>query len=161
MKLELALLALVGCALSGQAAAQTSCAPTAPTTGGGRVANNAATQALTTALRNNTVCASRGGERWQEYHTLGNRVIDYKQGPNHAVDPSEDVGSWTISGSNATTTVTYNYGTGGTYSYAVFRDSNSPTSFYHFCGVSGPMSQSNTGNNIVNATIRTGQVSCN
>lgn len=155
MNLKLVTLALAGCALSGQASAQiSSCA------GGSRVTNSAATQTLTNALRNNTVCASRNGERWQEWHkpgaqatgTASGRIEDYKRGPGHPVDPTTDVGSWSISNN----IVTYNYGTGGTYSYALFRDSASGP--YHFCGVSGT---SNNGNNIPNATIRPGQVPCN
>ncbi|MDX2367868.1 MAG: hypothetical protein QNK36_05615 [Colwellia sp.] len=84
--------------------------------------------ALTTLLPGKTVCASFGGEQWQELHTGAGSLIDYKKGPVDPVDPSENVGSWSVSGN----TVTYNYGSGGSYSYRIFDNGGT----YSFCGIS-------------------------
>jgi hypothetical protein len=89
--------------------------------------------ALVTALTGNTVCAMRGADRWQELHQAGGNLIDYKRGPADKIDPSEKVGTWSITanpaGNNAN--VVYNYGAGGTYTYSV--RSNGGNS-YSFCG---------------------------
>ena len=86
-----------------------------------------------------TACASRGSEQWSEYHEPGGRLLDYKGGT------PEVVGSWTSNDS----TVTYDYGTGGTYSWALCKVAT--TSTYNFC----------QGTNIVSgATLKAGQTSC-
>lgn len=104
-------------------------------TGGGRVN---ATTALTTLLQNNTVCVPAvtvPTMTWQELHSGSsggaNNLIDFKRGPGHAVDPSEPVGSWTISGNaggNAAV-VNHNYGTGGSFTYQVFNNGDGTHSF--------------------------------
>ena len=90
--------------------------------------------ALVTALTGNTVCAVRGADRWQELHQAGGDLIDFKRGPSDRVDPSEKVGTWSITAnpSGNSASVVYNYGSGGTYTYSV--RSNGGTS-YSFCGV--------------------------
>lgn len=82
--------------------------------------------AISALLGGNTVCVPTTTiptMTWQELHqgTSGGPLIDYKRGPGHPVDPSETVGSWTVSGSgvgNATVTHAYS-GSGGTYIYSV------------------------------------------
>ncbi len=99
-----------------------------------------------------TVCATHQNKRWQEFHNpSGNALIDYKRGANDPVDPSKTVGTWAAAnGANAN--VTYNYGTGGTYTYIVCAVPTlaAPTS-YTFVGPT----------TITGATFRTGPVSCN
>ena len=91
--------------------------------------------ALTTLLSGNTVCAMRGGDRWQEEHHAGGVLIDYKKGPTDAVDPTKQVGTWAVSGTGAGTTVTYNYTVGSvpgpSYNYAVWQ--NTTPNSYSFC----------------------------
>lgn len=83
---------------------------------------------LSTLLTGNTVCVGTAGS-WeaQELHESGGRLVDFKRGPGHAVDPSEQVGTWTV---NSVGTVTHNYGSGGAYTYSMY--SNGGTS-YSFC----------------------------
>ena len=87
--------------------------------------------ALTSTLTNNTVCASRGGESWQEAHHSDGSLVDYKMGPSDAVDPTKQVGTWLITGAGASSAVTYTYGSGA-YSYQVWDNQNGT---YSFCGV--------------------------
>lgn len=101
---------------------------------------------LNNTFPGNTVCAERGADRWQEFHQVGGALIDYKKGPSDPVDPTKQVGNWSVSGTGNNARMVYNYGSGGTYSYQVF--SNGGT--YSFCN----------GNEVHNATVRSGQVSC-
>ena len=51
---------------------------------------------ITALVEGNTLCAIDGNERWQEYHEAGGDLWDYKRGPTSTGDPTEIVGSWTI-----------------------------------------------------------------
>ena len=94
----------------------------------------------------NTVCAVRGTDRWQEFHRSDGALFDYKLGLTHPVDPTKQVGSWSITGTGNNARMEYNYGSGGTYSYQVFDAGGA----YSFCN----------GNEVHDATVRAGQVSC-
>ncbi|NMF96722.1 hypothetical protein GPA27_04900 [Aromatoleum toluolicum] len=74
---------------------------------------------LTTLLQGKTLCALRGTDRWQEYHQAGGALIDYKMGPNDKVDPTKQVGTWTVTGNGPGTQVRYDYGRGQNYTYKV------------------------------------------
>lgn len=93
-------------------------------------------------LSGKTVCAILGSEEWQEYHNGGGSIVDYKRGSSDPVDPSKTVGTWNATGGS----VTYNYGSGGTYSYEVHDNGGGS---YTFCGA-----------RTIDATLRAGQVSC-
>lgn len=93
-------------------------------------------QTVTLALTGNTMCAVRGSDRWQELHRADFALIDYKRGPGHPVDPTEQVGTWTSN--DAASTVTHNYGTGGVFTWLVCRPAGPPA------GVS-PMTLVSTG----------------
>ena len=69
-------------------------------------------------LTTNYACGSSGTEKWDEILIGGasGDVNDYKKGPSDPVDPSAKVGIYTI---NANDTITYNYGSGGTYTYSI------------------------------------------
>jgi hypothetical protein len=99
---------------------------------------------IVAALAGKTVCAVLGAESWKEFHSgataAGGPLIE--TGPVTA----ETVGSWQVLGTGASATVSYNYGTGGTYGYAVCLDGAN----VNFCGAK----------NITNATIKTGQGGC-
>jgi hypothetical protein len=81
-------------------------------------------------------CAAQSVDRrWNELHS-GGRVIDYKAGPTDPVDPSEDVGSYAIA-PGTPATITYNYGTGGSYTYCVIGlNGNTGDGTYGFYNVS-------------------------
>ena len=107
-------------------------------------------------VRGNTACAVRGSERWQEFHQVGGDVIDYKLGPNSTTDRSEKVGTWVAgvaSRTNLLPTVTYNYGAGGTYAYAVCAANAAATGPFLFCNVS-------TQERFDPVTLKAGQVPC-
>lgn len=90
---------------------------------------------LTTALQGNTVCVPNGAAwEWQEQHRAGGQLWDYKRGAGHPVDPTEQVGTWAVSGSGATTIVTHAYGS-QSFAYRVCRAGT--TSSYGFCPSSG------------------------
>ncbi|MER2553311.1 MAG: hypothetical protein ABTQ28_08575 [Thauera sp.] len=126
-------LALAGAALPGQAFAACS----------GNMLNHTE---LHKAFAGNTVCASRGADRWQEFHRQGGALIDYKKGPSDRVDPTRQVGSWAIDGTGNGARMMHDYGKGGVYRYQVYRDGGR----YSFC----------SGNQSHDATVRSGQQSC-
>ena len=94
--------------------------------------------AISTLLAGNTVCVPTvtiATMTWQELHqgTSGGALIDYKRGPGHPVDPSETVGTWTVSGTGVgNSTVTHAYGSGGSYTYSVHANIDGS---YSFCPV--------------------------
>ncbi len=106
---------------------------------------------LSTILSGKTVCASLGSDKWQEYHAPGGNLIDWKKGPSDPVDPTKQVGTWSITGSGNNAVVNHSYG-GTTYSFAVYanKQGNSFIAPFDFCGPT----------NVTNATILNGQVGC-
>lgn len=111
-------------------------------TANGSSANNA----LTTLLTGNTVCVG-SSPTWaaQEYHQSGGALIDYKRGPGHPVDPTGQVGTWSVTGTGTATKVNYTYGS-TTYANSVW--SNGGNS-YSFCNPSETI-----------GTVKTGQGAC-
>jgi hypothetical protein len=106
------------------------------------------TPALTALLVGNTVCVASGsGWEAQEFHQSGGALIDWKQGSPHPVDPTKQVGNWTITGTGADARINYDYG-GTVYSNTVW-DNGDGT--YSFCNQLG---------NETIGTIKTGQVAC-
>lgn len=77
---------------------------------------------LNAALVGKTINAnSPSSENWHEIHcgtsaTPGN-LQKVGVSPTDTVDPQQSVGTWTINGDNS---VTYNYGTGGSYNWFVY-----------------------------------------
>lgn len=111
--------------------------------------NQVTGSAINTLLNGKFVCATRGSDTWRECHgtlsgstcSIGGNLWDLKLGTN-PMDPAKLVGSWTRTGN----TVSYNYGTGGTYSYNIYQIGTSST--YDFCGTSP------SGNNVLIASIQ-------
>lgn len=99
-------------------------------------------------LEGKTVCASRGNDRWQEFHQAGGALIDYKKGPTDKVDPTKQVGTWTVSGNGAGTQLRYDYGPGANYNYKVHTIAAGST--YGFCSGSAELV----------VTLRPGQGPC-
>ena len=117
--------------------------------GGTQLKNTAANpNVVANAVSAKTVCATIGSQKWQEYHQPGGSLIDYKKGANDHVDPTKQAGTWSTSGTGANSWVTYSYGPGGTYSYAVHLSGG----IYTFCGVGSAPT--------LDVTLLTGQVSC-
>jgi hypothetical protein len=100
---------------------------------------------LTTLIAGNTVCAMRGGEQWQEQHRTDTTLWDYKKGPSDPVDPTKQVGSWSI----ASNTVTYAYTGGPSFTYSVHGPTGGP---YSFCTGSTEV--------VGGAIFKTGSSSC-
>lgn len=69
---------------------------------------------LTNLITGRTICATQGTEKWQEQHRSGGQLWDYKKGPSDSVDPTAQVGNWSI----AANTLTHSYGS-SSYSYSV------------------------------------------
>lgn len=107
---------------------------------------------LNATLPGKTACVAdgAGGWRWQEFHAAGGALIDWKRGSD-PMDPTETVGSWSVTanpaGNNAT--VTHNYGSGGSYIYFVHNDGGGS---YSFC--TGPADAG------IDATLKGGQGAC-
>lgn len=125
--------ALLLAGISAQAGAD--CLPSSRVTG----------SALTNLVSGNTVCATSGTKSWQEQHRAGGQLWDYKKGPTDPVDPSKQVGTWSI----AANSVTYSYTNGPSYTYSIH--GNGP---YSFC--TGP----NGTEVITGAYFKPGNASC-
>jgi hypothetical protein len=139
-KLSLGALAL---GMAGAAAAQgASC----PCGSGTRLMGGALNQ----ALAGQTVCASRGGDRFADFHAAGGSLVAYRRGPGDPVDPTKETGRWAIEGDRANAHVVYAYGP-NRYRYYVCRDGTQ----VHFCGLDAES------RHLTGATMRAGQVACN
>ena len=100
-------------------------------------------QNATTELGGKNIIASGGGEEWNEDHCANGTL--YKVGtedgpPKHperdSVDPRAPIGSWSTAGDN----ITYNYGTGGSYTFELWRDTctgGTCTGTYYYCDTGG------------------------
>jgi len=111
-----------------------------------------------------TVCkmnAANTDWEWQEFHKTPegrpNNLIDYKKGPDHPVDPTTPVGSWSVNppggGNNRIQTVTYNYGGTTIYTFSVWAQGPGGTGPYNFCSEQGAT-------DVLNATLISGQGPC-
>lgn len=91
--------------------------------------------AMTTLLTGNTICVPAmtpppATMQAQELHQLGGALIDFKRGPGHPVDPSKQIGNWSVTGRDGRGVfVTYNYGGGKIYTYAVWDNRDGTHSF--------------------------------
>ena len=99
----------------------------------------------------NTVCVSNGsgGWTWQEQHrgigtvTTG-QLWDFKLGTN-PMDPTEQVGTWTVSGTGGNTVVTHSYLGGSSFTYSVCQSGVN----FGFCLVPSTVAT-------ISATVKTG-----
>ena len=99
---------------------------------------------LTALVSGNTICASQGGDSWQEQHRAGGQLWDYKLGNGHPVDPTEQVGTWSVSGSQ----LTHAYTNGPSFNYTVWV--STAAGFTHtLCGAQ-----------TIEAKIKTGITNC-
>ena len=98
----------------------------------------ASVTALSNLLGNKTVCfpsTTVDPMTWQEKHVRSGAettgaLIDFKRGPDHPVDRSETVGTWTVTGINGQNArVTHDYGGGSTYTYTVHDNVDGTHSF--------------------------------
>lgn len=65
----------------------------------------------------------------QEVHQSGGKLVDLKRGTGHLVDPTKEVGTWKVVGSNRGAFVTYDYGNGKIYTYSVYNNGDGTHSF--------------------------------
>ena len=93
----------------------------------------ATTEAMTTLLQGNTVCVpavTQPTMEAQELHQAGGALVDYKRGPTDTVDPSKQVGSWTVTGTSSRGFfVTHNYGGDTQFGYSVWDNNDGTHSF--------------------------------
>jgi len=87
---------------------------------------------LLSRLQGTTVCGRPGAnypgpggvgspDRWQEQHLAGGQLWDYKKGPGDAVDPSKQMGTWSVANdTSASATITHSYTGGPSFTYTVF-----------------------------------------
>ncbi len=98
------------------ARAQCSCATN-------QVTNSTAGQFMSAALSGNTVCVANGAgwrhQEWPPGGPAGRIEIADNKGPGDPGDPPTALGTWTISGTDASSSVTYSYSGGSTGIYAV------------------------------------------
>lgn len=94
--------------------------------------NQVKNSAITTAVYGKTVCATNGGDKWQEFHAPNFDLIDWKKGGTDPIDPTKKVGTWSTDTNGNNSAVNYHYGS-RTYSYKVYLNNGQ----YTFCGVGG------------------------
>lgn len=142
MKLKVTLALLSAAGFLGQAVAQSACP-----SGSTRVNN---VQSLASGK---TLCAARGGDRWQEFHNGGpssGALIDYKLGSGHAVDPTTTVGTWSAQ-NGANSLLTHSYTGGSNHPWLVCQVGASSVYTLVSTGAAGT---------ITGATFLGGQVAC-
>ncbi len=123
MKLRLSLASVAFLLAAAPAVSSAACA--APATRVATVAD------LTTLLKNNTACVGSAPPfESQELHQDGGALIDYKRGPGDKIDPTKQIGKWSIIGSNARGVfVSYDYGQGKIYTYSVWNNGDGTHGF--------------------------------
>lgn len=96
---------------------------------------------IQTLLVSRYACGSNGNETWDErlLGTGSGDVEDYKKGPTDPVDKTEVVGTYSIDKTNHK--ITYNYGSGGIFTYQISNSGATVTTgpgTYTFTGAPGP-----------------------
>ena len=85
--------------------------------------------AMTTLLEGNTVCVgAQPTMDAQEFHQAGGALIDYKRGPGHPIDPTKQVGTWTVTDVRGAR-VNHHYGGATKFGYSVWNNNNGTHSF--------------------------------
>jgi hypothetical protein len=77
-------------------------------------------------------CGSFNGESWNELHANGS-ITDYKKGPTDRVDPSVQVGTYSVAMGDVGQ-LTDQYGGANDFSYNISQGAGTT---YYYCGVSG------------------------
>ncbi len=90
--------------------------------------------------------AGQAADRWQEEHRAGGQLWDYKLGAGHPIDPSKQVGTWSL----AANAVTHAYTGGPSFVWTVHSLDGST---YSFCTGQG-------GTEVVRAFVTTGTGPC-
>ena len=129
------LVAYIGLIVLGFGAQAQSCKCTGA--GATQITDTGSSTTLTTTISGSTACVAKAGGGWesQEQHRTGGQLWDYKLGPTSTVDPTEQIGTWVVSGNGAQSIVTYTYGA-QVFPYKVCRVSATSTS-YGFCSTAG------------------------
>jgi hypothetical protein len=95
------------------------------------------TDEINASLSGKKVCVGSAGN-WeaQEEHQASGQLWDYKRGDGHPVDPRQQVGTWSTSGTGGNARITHSYTGGPSYSWNVCRvagTSNSTATRVGFC----------------------------
>jgi hypothetical protein len=73
-------------------------------------------------VANDVLCGTgvlNPGDRWQQYHNPNGTLTEYARGAD-PIDPTRDVGSWTVNDNDSeSATITYTYDGGFSYTYWV------------------------------------------
>lgn len=99
---------------------------------------------LSSTFSGRQVCAVVNAEIQQELHqgavgtATGGNVKAYKRGPLSTMDPSEVVGTWSITGTGTSAKLQYNYSGGATFAYSVCQLNTAFSNTY--CYVNGGQS---------------------
>jgi hypothetical protein len=117
-----------------------------------------ATQLDPALLAGYTVCTADGAGGWQEqeYHASDGKLWDYKRGTGDKVDPTRDMGSWTVNvrqpASKQTVTYRYTDKPGGAVKWTTpeYELYSNGSQAYSLCGSTGSR----------DVTLRSGQTSC-
>lgn len=107
------------------------------------------TPSLFNTLNGNKVCVTiPANNASQEQHRTDGTLYDYKRGPGHPIDPTEQVGNWSVNPGSGqdSNRVIYNYLGGDSFNFTLHLQTNGT---YDFC-------TSKNGTTVVNATIETG-----
>ena len=90
-------------------------------------------------LAGKSIDASGGGENWKESHCGSGASGElWKVGAGSTVDPAAEIGTWSVAGND----VTYDYGTGGTYTWTLHKNSSDT---YFFCNGSSQVASGTLG----------------
>ena len=90
-------------------------------------------------LAGKSIDATGGGENWKESHCGSGTTGElWKVGAGTAVDPAAEIGTWAVSDND----VTYDYGTGGSYTWTLHNDGGST---YYFCNGSSQVASGTLG----------------
>jgi hypothetical protein len=103
-----------------------------PTCNGLSLLSSSAVAALFTPNAQYT-CGTNGVESWNELHS-GGLITDYKRGPADSIDPSKQIGTYTVSSDASGGVLNDTYG-GTTFSYHIASGGGTA---YYYCGVSSP-----------------------
>jgi hypothetical protein len=90
---------------------------------------------LQTLFEGNRIVVTGGSNTANEHHGTGGVLTECALGSSSTVDPTHEAGSWRVDpDGGGGEVITYDYGTGGKYTFSVHNNGGSSYSFCHFPG---------------------------